>query len=156
MMFTPADSFMAERDSIVKSLLDDLGDRQNAPEESVFKNLKIMRGRPARQLLMGMNAFSHALGVSCRYCHVVGHWKDDDKKPKTIARAMMRMSGAINDSLAAIDFGDDHPHAGCMTCHRGEKEPMHAMNAMMRQQQSGGPGGGPGGMMRDSTRGGRH
>ena len=46
------------------------------------------------------------------------------------------------DHLAKMDFGDDKPSVNCMTCHRGEREPMMAMRAAMRPP--GGPGG-PGG-----------
>ena len=144
MVGMPVDSFVAERDSMIKVVLEELGDRKSAPAESVFKNLKMMKGVPAERFLMRMNAFSRALGVSCRHCHVPGHWKDDDKKPKAIARQMMRMTGAINEEyLAKIDFGpDEKPSVNCTTCHRGEVEPMHAMRQAMRRQ--GGPGG-PGG-----------
>lgn len=141
----PVDSFAAERDSMIKVILRDLGDRRSAPAESVFKNIKNMQGVPAERLLGAMNGFSRSLGVSCRFCHVPGHWKDEDKKPKEIARQMMKMSGAINeDYLAKMDFGgDDKPHVGCMTCHRGEKEPMAAMRRAMRRGGPGGPGGPP-------------
>jgi hypothetical protein len=142
----PVDSFVAERDSMIKVVLEELGDKQSMPAESVFHNLKIMKGFPAGQLVRGMNNFGRSLGVSCRYCHVPGHWKEDDKKPKKIAREMMGMTKAINeDYLGKIDFGeDDHPHVGCLTCHRGEKEPGHAMRQMMMGGRPGGPGG-PGG-----------
>lgn len=150
MMATPVDSFVAERDSITKVLLEDLGDKQSAPAESVFHNLKLIKGRTAKQVVDGMNGFSHALGVSCRFCHVAGHWKDDDKKPKSIARSMMLMTSVVNDSLSKMDFGDDHPHVGCFTCHRGERDPGASMRRMMRPPGGpGGPPGGPGGEHRE-------
>jgi photosynthetic reaction center cytochrome c subunit len=138
----PVDSFVAERDSMIKVVLEDLGERKSAPAESVFHNLKVMSGLPAERLLGSMNGMSRSLGVSCRYCHIPGHWKDDDKKMKGIAREMMKMSSAINeDYLSKMDFGDDKPHVGCMTCHRGETEPMRAMRRGMARP--GGPGGPP-------------
>lgn len=141
MVAMPIDSFKAERDSIIQVVLADLGDRKTAPAESVFKNLKILKGMPAERMLGTMNAFSRSLGVSCRYCHVPGHWKDEDKKTKELARQMMKMSSAINDDyLAKMDFGgDDKPHVGCMTCHRGEAEPMKAMRSAMRPPGPGAP-----------------
>ncbi len=136
----PVDSFVADRDSIIQALLEDLGDRKDMPAESVFKNLKVFKGLTAERLVRVMDGFSHSLGVNCSHCHVPGHWKDEDKKPKQIARDMMKMSRAINDDyLAKMDFGNDHPRVGCMTCHRGEREPMHAMRMMMRRER--GPGG---------------
>jgi len=145
MVGMPVDSFVADRDSTIKALLADLGDRKSAPAESVFKNLKIMKGLPAERLLGTMNSFSRSLGVNCNHCHVPGHWKDEDKKNKDITRQMMKMSGAINDDyLAKMDFGDDKPHIGCMTCHRGENEPMKSMRSMMRRPPApGGPGAPP-------------
>lgn len=146
MMGMPVDSFVADRDSTIRVLLEDLGERKDMPAESVFKNLKILKDMPASRVLNVMNAFSHALGVNCNFCHVPGHWKDEDKKSKQIARDMMKMSSAINDEyLAKMDFGNDHPHVNCTTCHRGEREPMHMMRMMMREQRGpGGPGRGEG------------
>lgn len=140
----PVDSFVAERDSMTRVVLEHLGDRKGMPAESVFKKIEIMKGIPAEQLLARMNAFSRALGVSCRHCHVPGHWADEDKKTKEISRQMMRMSGAINSEyLAKMDFGGERASVNCMTCHRGEPEPMQAMRRAMRRP--GGPGGpGPG------------
>jgi len=143
---TPADSFAAERDSMTRVILEHLGERRAAPAESVFKNLKVMQGMPAERFLGAMNSFSRALGVSCRHCHVPGHWADEDKKPKEVARQMMKMSRAINDEyLAKMDLGDDRSNVGCMTCHRGEAEPMAAARRAMRR---GGPGGPPPGERR--------
>lgn len=145
MLGMPVDSFVADRDSIIKVVLEDLGDRRGAPAESVFKNLKVIKGMPAERVLGVMNSFSRSLGVNCNFCHVPGHWRDEDKKQKGITRDMMAMNKAVNeDYLAKMDFGDDKPHVGCMTCHRGEREPMHAMRMLQRQQRGpGGPGGPP-------------
>ena len=144
----PIDSFVAERDSMIKLIIEDLGERKNAPAESVFKNLKVFKGLPAERMLGAMNNFSRALGVSCRHCHVPGHWRDEDKKPKELARQMMKMSGAINDEyLSKMDFGEgEKPRVSCMTCHRGEVEPMASARRAMRR--AGGPGGPPPGERR--------
>jgi hypothetical protein len=140
----PVDSFVAERDSMIKVVLEELGDRKSAPAESVFKNLKVMKGIPAERLLGAMNSFSRALGVSCRHCHVPGHWKDEDKKPKAITREMIKLSSAINEEyLSKIDFGpDEKPRVNCMTCHRGEISPMRMARQAMRRA-GGQPQGGP-------------
>lgn len=146
----PVDSFVAERDSMIQVVLGRLGDRKGMAAESVFKKIEIMKGLPAEQLLARMNAFSRALGVSCRHCHVPGHWADEDKKNKQLARDMMRMSGAINSEyLAKMDFGGERASVNCMTCHRGEAEPMQSMRrAMRRHGGPGGPGGPPPGERR--------
>src|SRR6185369_15817136 len=67
MMAAPVDSFVSERDSLVKTILADLGPRASMPAESVFKHLKVVKGRTAEQVLMMMNrGFGRSLGVSCQ------------------------------------------------------------------------------------------
>src|SRR5215831_2715200 len=62
MMAAPIDSFVSERDSLVKEILSDLGPRASMPAESVFKHLKVVKGRTAEQVLMMMNrGFGRAL-----------------------------------------------------------------------------------------------
>ena len=120
-----ADSFASERDSMTKVVLQDIAGRENAPAESVFKNIKLMKGVPAERLLRTMNAFGHSLGVSCRFCHVPGHWADEDKPHKRIARDMMVMARAINDSLLSKVYNPDNDRrfVGCNTCHHGHPNP---------------------------------
>ncbi len=135
------DSFAAERDSMIQAVLERLGDRRGAASESVFEKIDVMKGVPAERLLARMNAFSRALGVGCRHCHVPGQWADEDKRTKEIARQMMKMNGAINEQyMSRIDFGpEEKPSVNCMTCHRGEAEPMAAARRAMRRAD--GPGG---------------
>ncbi|MBI5168234.1 MAG: c-type cytochrome [Candidatus Eisenbacteria bacterium] len=139
------DSFAAERDSVIKEVLARIGN-PDAPADSVFKNLKVMKGRTVTQVLGAMNSFGRNLGVSCKHCHVNNHWADEDKKPKQITRDMIAMTRAINDSLLAkIDFGGaEKPRVMCFTCHRGQPKPAGGMRPGMGGP--GGPGGrGPGG-----------
>jgi hypothetical protein len=57
----------------------DIAGNENAPADSVFKNIKLMKGVPAERMLRTMNAFGHSRGVSCRF-YVPGHWADEDKR----------------------------------------------------------------------------
>ena len=126
MMAAPIDSFVSERDSLVKTILADLGPRASMPAESVFKHLKVVKGRTAEQVLMMMNrGFGRSLGVRCQHCHVLGHWGDEDKDTKQIARDMMAMTGKINDELlpAIKNIKSDHPGVGCFDCHHGVARP---------------------------------
>jgi hypothetical protein len=126
MMAAPIDSFVSERDSLVKEILGDLGPKASMPAESVFKHLKVVKGRTAEQVLMMMNrGFGRSLGVRCQHCHVLGHWGDDDKNTKQIARDMMAMTGKINDELlpAIKNIKSDHPGVGCFDCHHGVARP---------------------------------
>lgn len=141
-MGAAVDSFAAERDSVIKEVLARIGN-PDAPADSVFKNLKVMKGRTVTQVLRSMDSFGRNLGVSCKHCHVNNHWADEDKKAKQVTRDMMAMTRAINDTLLArIDFGGtEKPHVMCFTCHRGQAKPGGGMRPGM-----GGPGGrGPGG-----------
>jgi len=137
-MGAPVDSFAAERDSLVKDLLATrLKGRESAPAESVFKNLKVVKGRTAEQLLRMMNmGFGRSLGVSCQHCHVLGHWADEDKNTKQIASDMMAMADRINNELlpAIKNIKSEHPGVNCGTCHHGIARPGFGP-----MQQQGGP-----------------
>jgi len=132
------DSLAADRDSMMKVELDRIAGRENSPAESVFKNIKVMRGVPAEHLLRAMNAgFSRNLGVGCRFCHIPGHWADDDKSNKQVARDMMLMSRAINDTLLprVSNPKNDQRVVNCGTCHHGHPNP----NWEMMRARPGGP-----------------
>jgi len=141
MMGAPVDSFAAERDSLVKDLLQRHAGRESAPAESVFKNLKVIKGATVEQLLRRMDlGFGRSLGVRCQHCHVLGHWDDEDKPTKQIARDMMAMTAKINGELlpAIKNLKSERPGVNCTTCHRGTARPGFG------PMQRGGPGG-PGG-----------
>ncbi len=53
--------------------------------EAVFKNIQVLKGVPADQLIPAMRFMTASLGVECSYCHVQDHFEKDDKKPKEIA-----------------------------------------------------------------------
>ncbi len=145
MMAMAPDSFAAERDSLIQLVLERIKGRENSPAESVFKNIKVMKGRTAQQLLRSMDGLGRTLGVSCRHCHVENHWADEDKPAKQIARDMMAMTESINDTLLArVHFrkDDDRPHVGCFTCHRGHANPNFGMGRPGGGRPPGGPGGG--------------
>jgi len=87
--------------------------------EDVFKNIQVLKGVPADQLIPTMQFISASLGVECDHCHVQGAFEKDDKKPKETARNMMRMMFAINkDNFAG------HREVTCYSCHRGAPEPV--------------------------------
>lgn len=137
MMGMAPDSFAAERDSLVAITMERIKGRENAPAESVWKNIQVMKGRTAQQVLRSMNGMGRSLGVSCRHCHIENHWAEEDKQAKHVARNMMRMTAALNDSLIPSYQWprDDKPRVSCFTCHRGHANPMAGM------PRPGGPGG---------------
>ena len=118
----------ARRDSGAASVMRSIAGRENQPAESVFKNIKILKGFPAGRLVNIMNmGFGRSLGVSCGFCHVPGKWDLDDKEQKNTARLMFAMVQTINRDYIAkvpVDSGTPRPAVNCFTCHRGNQRPM--------------------------------
>jgi hypothetical protein len=117
----------ARRDSASAMILRSIAGRENQPAESVFKNIKILKGIPAGRLVNIMNmGFGRSLGVSCGFCHVPGKWDLDDKEEKNTARLMFAMVQTINrDYMSKVpnDRGAP-PVVNCFTCHRGNAKPI--------------------------------
>ena len=117
----------ARRDSGSAMVLRSIAGRENLPAESVFKNIKVMKGIPAGRLVNIMNmGFGRSLGVSCGFCHVPGKWDLDDKEEKETARLMFAMVQTINRDFMAKVPNDSGPPAtvNCGTCHMGNPRPV--------------------------------
>ena len=89
------------------------------PAEQVFKNIQVLKGTPANQIIPSMQFIANSLGVECEFCHVRGANEKDDKKPKQTARQMIEMQLAINK-----DNFKERPEVTCFTCHRGSHDPV--------------------------------
>lgn len=87
--------------------------------EQVYKNIEVLKGVPAGQLIPAMQFITASLGVECSFCHVEGHFEKDDKKPKQVARDMMKMMFALNK-----DNFEGHREVTCYSCHRGAPNPL--------------------------------
>ena len=90
------------------------------------------------QVVMVMQGFNMALGVTCNYCHVEMAGAQpgangqvpidaakDDKDTKKKARVMMKMVGQINSTLGS-ELGKPAAEVSrvqCATCHRGAAIP---------------------------------
>jgi hypothetical protein len=117
----------ARRDSAAAMILRSIAGHENEPAESVFKNIKILKGVPAGRLVNIMNlGFGRSLGVSCGFCHVPGKWDLDDKEEKNTARLMFAMVQTINrDYMSKLpNDRSGPPVVNCFTCHRGNSRPM--------------------------------
>ena len=113
-------------DDKVAELSKQIAGKEDQPAETVFKNIRILTGVPAGNLLKIMQmGYSRSLGTSCAHCHIPGQWERDDKKPKLIARDMSKMAHTIIfDLLRNIDgIKDRDPLVNCTTCHRGQLKP---------------------------------
>src|ERR1017187_2639497 len=93
----------------------------NAPgpkkAEEQFKNIQVLKGVPADQLIPAMQFITASLGVECEFFHLQGSFEKDDKKPKQTARKMMEMMFAINK-----DNFEGHREVTCYSCHRGSAD----------------------------------
>jgi hypothetical protein len=97
---------------------------ENEPAETVFKNIKTLKGVPAGRFLDAMEGFSHALGTNCKKCHDTENFASDDKKEKNIARDMVKMTQDINEKyIKPMPGMDSGSHVGCFTCHHGQSNP---------------------------------
>jgi len=110
--------------------------------EDVYKNIQVMKGMPADQMLTTMRFIRASLGVACTWCHEEpgegdaakvdtssaakihpGWYADEpareiDTPRKQMARKMMLMTRAMNKE----NFGGSNVIT-CFTCHRGNLHP---------------------------------
>lgn len=49
--------------------------------DEVYKNIQVLKGIPADQLVPAMQFITASLGVECSFCHVENHFDADDKQP---------------------------------------------------------------------------
>jgi photosynthetic reaction center cytochrome c subunit len=85
---------------------------------TVFKNIQVLKAISSDQLIPTMRFISASLGVECGYCHVPNAFEKDDKKPKQVARNMMRMMFAIDKNSF-----EGNREITCYSCHKGSTKP---------------------------------
>src|SRR5580693_8172232 len=98
--------------------------------EEQYKNIQVLKGIPADQLIPAMQFIATSLGVGCEFCHVEGAFDKDDKKPKVTARKMMAMMFAINK-----DNFEGNREVTCYSCHRGSSMPVGTPVIMAEEGQ---------------------
>jgi tetratricopeptide (TPR) repeat protein len=99
---------------------------QDRPVQAPPTNLQVLPKEWTRQqVVQVMRSFTAALGARCSDCHVEDDDASDAKPMKEQARAMMRMTTAINDTHLAGLPGREEPNVRvtCITCHRGVARP---------------------------------
>jgi hypothetical protein len=100
--------------------------RGRLPAESVYKDIRVLKGLSAGTLLAVMDVgYGRSLGVGCSHCHVSGEWEREDSTRKQVAREMSLMVRRINtELLAKIEhLRSDTARVNCTTCHRGSIKP---------------------------------
>ena len=86
--------------------------------EEYFKNIQVLKGHPADQVIPMMQFISASLGQDCEFCHVERANEKDDKKEKLTARKMITMTLAINR-----DSFEGKREVTCNSCHNGQARP---------------------------------
>ena len=118
------DSLQASRDKFISEINEKIKSKEKWMVDSVFKNLKVLGGFPAENLLHAMNSWSRALGVSCNHCHETNDWALDSNPKKDVARQMSQMTTKINEYLANINGLTSERHiVNCTSCHNGKLKP---------------------------------
>ena len=102
--------------------------------EEQFKNIQVLKGIPADQLIPAMQFIAASLGVECEYCHDREAMDKDVKKPKKIARQMMTMMFDIDKN----NF-EGRLAVTCYSCHRGAAVPV-SIPAIKKEEATPGPG----------------
>lgn len=117
-------------------------------EERKATNLQVLpKDIPHDELIDIMGRFSNALGVDCDFCHTSkmgdnGREMDfasDSKEEKKIARQMIRMTGAINESYVGkiAELDEPRTHVQCATCHHGLPHPEQIEDVLAKAHSKG-------------------
>lgn len=103
------------------------------PPDSLVNVQVLPEGLTPTQVIGQMRDITGALGVRCQYCHVGEEGRDlatfdfvsDDKRPKKVAREMLRMVQMINGRLDSLPGREANGlQVSCNTCHRGVTRPV--------------------------------
>lgn len=103
------------------------------PPDSLINVQVFPRTTPVMEVVGAMRNMSGALGVRCQFCHVGEEgmplarfdFAKDEKRPKLVARQMMRMVQEINRRLDTIPGREANGlQVECATCHRGVSKPQ--------------------------------
>lgn len=89
-------------------------DMKGKTADQFYKKIEVLKGIPAEQIHPAMEYITTALGVGCGYCHVIGHFDQDDKREKHVARSMIQMTMVLDNTVF-----DGKRELTCYTCHRG-------------------------------------
>jgi photosynthetic reaction center cytochrome c subunit len=102
--------------------------------EQAYKNIQVLQGIPASQLIPTMRVFSAALGVRCGFCHMDGDQSSDMKPEKGTARKMVAMMIEINKA----NF-NARQQVTCYTCHNGHNDPANMAANLPAAEMEEGP-----------------
>lgn len=146
------DSAAKLRAAYVTQVMASIAGRENQPAEQVFKNVQVLKGITAAQLVRKMDEeYGKSMSWNCTNCHRLapqGNFASDTSNDKRRARFMQQMTDDINKVQLPKLYPKDTPHVTCMTCHRGYNEPPDSNYMIPERGKPGGlpiPTGRPGG-----------
>jgi hypothetical protein len=120
------DTMMLDREKYIAHLKDSLKGKESMVADSVFKNIKSLKGKSVEQVLSIMNNWGHALGVTCKFCHETTNWASEKSRNHLRTREMIVMNDRLNRELLSNMKGFRQPVTmGCISCHNEMKEPPH-------------------------------
>jgi hypothetical protein len=121
------DSVTKLRAIYVAQIMQRIAGHENEPAEQVFKNIQVLKGITAGQLVHKMDKdYGEALSWNCTNCHRLaaqGNFASDTSPDKKRARFMQQMTNDINVAQLPKLYPKDTPQVTCATCHRGYNEP---------------------------------
>lgn len=92
----------------------------NAPAEQVYKNIQVLKGVAAGDVIQAMHLIKADVGLDCEDCHEEKDRSLDTLKPKLVARDMWRMMMDLNKNMF-----QGKQMVTCYTCHRGVPNPAN-------------------------------
>ena len=136
------DSLVKLRAGYIAKVMQEIAGRENQPAEQVFKNIKVLKGITAAQLVTKMDKdYAEALSWNCTNCHRLanqGNFASDTSNDKVRARFMQQMQNDINTVTLPKLYPKDTPKVTCATCHRGYNEPPPAQYLLPERGKPGG------------------
>jgi hypothetical protein len=122
--------------------MQEIAGRENEPAEQVFKNVQVLKGITAAELVHKMDAdYATAMSWNCTNCHRLapqGNFASDTSADKKRARFMQQMENDINTVQLPRLYPKDTPKVSCATCHRGYNEPPAAEYLLPERGKPGG------------------
>ena len=136
------DSLTKLRAVYVAQVMKQIAGHENEPAEQVFKNVQVLKGITAAQLVHKMEKeFGEALSWNCTNCHRLapqGNFASDTSTDKKRARFMIQMTNDINANQLPKLYPKDTPQVTCATCHRGYNEPPEGQYLLPERGKPGG------------------
>ena len=121
------DSLTKLRAIYVAQIMKQIAGHENEPAEQVFKNVQVLKGITAAQLVHTMDKqYGEALSWNCTNCHRLapqGNFASDTSTDKKRARFMQQMTNDLNHTTLPKLYPKDTPQVTCASCHRGYNEP---------------------------------